>query len=66
MYYSSTYPGCDYDYFQITGSGRRTFCSDPRYKPNIDEWYKFTAADSQLKFQFVTNGNPTTAKGFYL
>ena len=66
LYFRSRYPGCDYDYLHITGSGGRTFCSDPTYQPDIDEWYEFTAADSQLKFQFITNEYSTTAKGFYL
>ena len=66
IYYLSIYPVCDFDYLLITVRGGLTFCSDPQYQPDIDVWYNFTAADSQLKFQFVTNGNPTTAKGFYL
>ena len=67
LYFTSSYPGCDYDYFQITGSGGRTFCSDPQYQPVIDEWYKFTATDSRLNLKFVTNYNDrSTDKGFLL
>ena len=67
IYYSPSYPGCDDDYLQITGSGGQTFCSDPQHQPVIDEWYNFTATDSPLEFTFVTNGNRrSTDKGFYL
>ena len=66
IYFLSRFPGCNNDFLQITGSGGQTFCSDPRFQPVIDEWYNFTATDSQLKFKFVTNENPTTSKGFVL
>ena len=69
LYSRYRYPGCGYDYLQITGSGGRTFCSDsaPKYQPNTGQWYEFTATDSQLKFQFVTNSNQNSIdKGFYL
>ena len=66
LFYNPSFRGCYYDFLQITGSGGQTFCSDPQYHPVIDEWYYFTATDSQLKLKFITNQYQSTAKGFYL
>ena len=66
IFYNPSFPGCYYDFLQITGSGGQTFCSDPQHQPVIDVWYYFTATDSQLKLKFITNQYQSTAKGFYL